>query len=532
MKIFDSVPIPKTKYSHFDLSHDVKLSFKMGDLIPILTQECLPGDRFQMSTDALIRMAPMVAPPMHKVDIYIHYFFVPNRILWENWEKFIAPEKDDSVPPAFPVISDFGGGETLFDIGSLGDYLGLPTGQTLGILGSEELSAIPFAAYQKIYNDWYRDQNSIDEVYDTLENGPQDPADLPSLKALRKRAWEHDYFTSCLPEPQKGPDVLIPGTINFTGSTATVDYVPTGNQFTIYNALGSALYPNAELGSDNVNAKLVDVNNPTQGLNIDPGDNYQVDLSTATATLDATVEDLRTAAAIQRFLERSARVGTRYIEVIRGHFGVNSSDKRMQRPEYLGGTKSTMAMSEVLQTGETASTPQGNMAGHGLSVAQGNGVTYFCEEHGYLMGIMSVLPKTAYQQGVPKHFFKTKDRYQYYWPDLANIGEEPVYNWELYFDENDIAYTTGVFGYIPRYSEYRYQGGRVSGEFRDTLNFWHMGRIFGTQPNLNESFISSDPTNRIFAVTGAPVDHLYAHCYHRIDARRPLPKYGTPGSII
>lgn len=530
MKIFDSVPVPKARYSIFDLSHDMKFSCNMGDLIPIYLQECLPGDNFRINTNALIRMAPMVAPPMHKVDVFIHYFFVPNRILWENWESFIAPEKDDSVPPAFPIIEEAGGGQTIFDVGSLGDYLGLPTAVQIGGITDEQVSAIPFAGYQKIYNDWYRDQNSIDEVYDTLVDGAQALLDLPALKQLRKRAWEHDYFTSALPEPQKGPDVLLP--IQF----GTID--PNGIAVEANIASGAALLRKESDGTllTNINPIVSDavgeIGSLANSAIIDPNGSLTIKINDTNFELQATVEDLRTASAIQRFLERSARVGTRYIEVVRGHFGVNSSDKRMQRPEYLGGTKSTMAMSEVLQTAETDTTPQGNMAGHGISVTEGNDISYFCEEHGFIFGIMSVLPKTAYQQGVPKHFFKTKDRYQYYWPDLAHIGEEPVYNWELYFDENDPAYTAGVFGYIPRYSDYRYNMGRVAGEFRTTLDYWHLGRIFASKPNLNEGFISADPTFRIFAVDDPNVHHLYCHCHHRISARRPLPKYGTPGSII
>ena len=237
-----------------------------------------------------------------------------------------------------------------------------------------------------------------------------------------------------------------------------------------------------------------------------------------------TINDLRRAFRLQEWLERAARGGTRYVELIKSFFGVNSPDKRLQRPEYITGIKTPVVISEVLQTSETATSPQGNMAGHGVSVVAGGDSDYYCEEHGVIMGIMSVMPKTAYQQGIHRTFLKF-DPLDYYWEQFANIGEQEVFNKELYaFTANG----NNTFGYIPRYSEYKFENNRVAGEFRNSLDFWHEGRIFATEPALNEEFISCNPANRIFAVTDPEVDNLYCHILNKVEAIRPMPVYGTP----
>jgi hypothetical protein len=507
--LFNSIQLIKPKKNVFDLTHDVKLSTNMGQLTPILTLEAVPGDKFDLSCESLIRFAPMIAPVMHRMDVTMHYFFVPNRILWNNWEKFITEHNSEHVAPYLPWRSSTA---TYFDtnypsakVSRTFDYLGVPPPTT----GSEQanISALPFAAYQAIYNEYYRDQNLQAPVNYKLTDGENGTtsADYLDKTTLRSRAWEHDYFTASLPFAQKGAAVDIPlGNIN-----ADTKVVWNGD-------VTAATGITSNLGNIAIGNEVGDITNPliakTSDLSVEP----------------TTINDLRRAFRLQEWLEKNARGGTRYIENILTHFGVRSSDKRLQRPEYITGVKSPVVVSEVLNTtGQTDGLPQGNMAGHGISVTSGKSGSYFCEEHGYIIGIMSVMPKTAYQQGIPRTFLK-KDSLDYFWPTFANIGEQEVQKQELY------AFTTNAedtFGYVPRYAEYKYMPSRVAGEFRTTLNYWHLGRIFDTEPNLNGDFIECDPTKRIFAVEDPSTDSLYCHVLNKIKAVRPMPKYGTPMGV-
>lgn len=496
--LFNSVKMFKPKSSRFDLTHDVKLSLNMGELVPIMCTECVPGDRFNISAESLIRFAPMVAPVMHRFDVTMHYFFVPNRIIWDDWENFIMAKTPVPAAPFFSFTGDTA------DVRPLANYLGIPM---MGFAGTaQHISALPFVAYQKIYNEYYRDQNMIAEVTSFALNGDNN-VNANDLLTLRKRAWEHDYFTSALPFAQAGAEVDIPlGDITLKDDWNSVHGAEP--RFKV-NDLSSA-----PAGDIEQNA----------GIFATPSiDKLAYDPDGSLATESTTINDLRRAFRLQEWLEKNARGGRRYIESILSHFGVRSSDKRLQRPEYIIGVKTPVMISEVLNSGSTAA-PIGNMSGHGVAAVQGRSGFYFCEEHGYIMGIMSVMPKTAYQQGIPKHFLKD-DPFDFYWPSFANIGEQEVLNKELY------AFTgTGdnVFGYVPRYAEYKFENNRVAGEFATSLNYWHAGRIFATQPALNEAFISADPTHRIFAVTTTTVDKLYAHVLNKIIAIRPMPKFGNP----
>lgn len=498
--LFNSVKQSRPGKNVFDLTHDVKLSLDMGPLVPIMIQECVPGDKFQISCDSLIRFSPLISPVMHRMDVTMHYFFVPNRILWPGWEDWIMQKEGAGQHPYFVVD------ESTYT--PLLDYMGVPTPPPGA--PSENISALPIAAYAAIYNEYYRDQNLIPETDYVLGAGNQSVAIITrAMDQLKQRAWEHDYFTAALPFAQAGGAVDIPlGTIQDDALVSRANTVAGG-------AISVPSTPST-MGLTN---ELTDLAVPvgtmiaqTQGLEVEP----------------TTINDLRRAFRLQEWLEKNARGGRRYIESILSHFGVRSSDKRLQRPEYITGTKSPVIISEILNTtGETDGLPQGNMAGHAISVTSGKYGSYFCEEHGYIIGIMSVLPKTAYQQGIPKHFTKYNDPFKYYWPSFANIGEQAIENREIYAYQG-FANGNATFGYVPRYAEYKYSPSRVAGEFKTTLDFWHMGRIFSAPPALNAQFISSNPTKRIFAVEGGEENKLYAHVLNKVRAVRPMPKYGTP----
>jgi hypothetical protein len=507
--LFNSIKLERPKKNVFDLTHDVKLSADMGNLTPILTLECVPGDKFELGCESLIRFSPLIAPVMHRMDVSMHYFFVPNRILWDNWEKFITDANSGAVMPYLKSNDFLQSNIPLAPTArQLADYLGVPPPPESSV--NTSINALPFAAYQAIYNEYYRDQNLIAPVDYKLNDGDNQTTweRVNELCTLRKRAWEHDYFTASLPFAQKGAAVDIPlgeisGDVLVKTSGVTTTLTGTTN-ITVDAALPSPPYAPNKLFAE------------TDGLELQP----------------TTINDLRRAFRLQEWLEKNARGGTRYIESILTHFGVKSSDKRLQRPEYITGVKSPVIISEIVNTTgqvtqpgeENPGLPQGNMAGHGVSVSSGRSGSYYCEEHGYIIGIMSVMPKTAYQQGIPKTFLKN-DTLDYYWPSFAHIGEQPVVNNELY------AYTnTGedTFGYVPRYSEYKFMPSRVAGEFRDDLNYWHLGRIFNELPSLSAAFVECEPTKRVFAVADNENQSLYCHVLNKIKAIRPMPKFGTP----
>jgi hypothetical protein len=515
MKIFDRILLTKPKKSVFDLSHERKFSMNMGDLVPILCLEVVPGDSFRLSLQQLVRMQPMLAPMMHRVNVTTHFFFVPNRLIWNEWEDFITGGDKGTAQPVFPVFhrvvptakSTLG-----LTSGSLSDYLGFPVSR----LPSDNViipkfSQLPYRAYHLIWNEYYRDQNLQDPVDISFSSGfvalsavnPDSTNWANRAMAIQKRAWEKDYFTSALPYAQKGQELSLP----FTGDAPVV----SGDNKPVHISTRSPNNPN-------------DHYIQTMGAQ---GEILKADLTDISI---AKINELRQAFQIQKWLEKNARGGSRYIEQILTHFGVKSSDARLQRPEYLGGGKTPVTISEVLQNSATEDTsPQGNMAGHGISVGSTHSFKKSFEEHGFVIGLMSVLPRTAYFQGMPKIFNKF-DRFDYYWPEFAHLGEQEVKLSELYYDSTDQT-NDETFGYQPRYSEYRFVNDSVHGDFQSSLKFWHMAREFDTKPALNASFVQANPTNRVFAVTDPQYPKLLVNTYANLQAVRPMPKYGNPGGI-
>lgn len=503
--LLNSIQVKRPDSNVFDLSHDHKLSMNMGYLVPTMLLECVPGDKFNLSAESMTRFAPMIAPPMHRVDVRHEYFFVPYRLLWDKWEMFITDKKDPLFPPAFPTVGISEG-----NYSELCDHMGIPV--PIG-LANEVVNVLPFCAYQFICNEYYRDQNlTAPFLYKAVDGNNTEP----SFLTLRKRCWEHDYFTASLPFAQKGDAVTIP----VAGFEDVAVRYNNPDTFAINWQADDSALPGTPR---QVNA---DSQEPSAGASgIDASDLFAETSTLANGT--STINDLRRANALQRFLEKLGRGGSRYVETIFAMFGVKSPDARLQRPEYITGVKTAVSFSEVLNTTGTEDNPQGNMAGHGLSIGQGRYGDYFVQEHGFIMCITSVMPRTAYQQGLAKIFTKTVSPYEYFYPDFAHIGEQEVQNREIYAFQGD-AEGKATFGYLPRFTEYKVEKSRVSGDFRTNLAFWHMARIFSAPPVLNQAFVECTPREDMFAVTDPDVQKLYMHIQHRVRAVRRMPKFGTP----
>ena len=490
-QIFNFAKIKDRKRNNFDLSYSSALTCQMGQLIPILNKEVVAGDKFKFNTDMLIRFNPLVAPIYQSIDAYTHFFYVPYRILWDNWEEFITGGKNNSSSISKPTLS------IPIPKSSLGDYLGLPS----GLKSTITIDAAPFKAYQLIYNEYYRDQNLIDEI----DIGKQFNGSMPAsystpLTTIRKRAWEHDYFTSCLPFAQKGPNVAMPefsSTISADGDLRLSPFEP-----------GSL--------STDTNGYVKDATNNKQ---------YSSGLKVNNVT-SPTINDFRRALAVQKYQELLARAGSRYTEWLRAFFGTSPADARLQRPEYLGGGKQPVYIQEVLQMSETATTALGTFAGKATSAGSSRIVTKEFTEPGILMGILSVIPHTAYYQGIPRQWTKF-DRFDHFTPQFEHIGEQSILNKEVYItDQSTPAEYNGVFGYLPRYAEYKYSNDELHGEFRDTLKYWTLARSFSELPTLSKEFVECNPSNEIFAMPDE--QNLLVQLHHNILAKRKMSVYSTP----
>lgn len=519
MKIFNQVAIRRPKKSKFDLSHERKLTAKWGELTPVLVKEILPGESINLSTEMLIRLAPMKFPVMHMINAYIHYFYVPNRLVWDDWENFITGGEDGLSNPVFPYIPSSIDNSHKF-VGSIWDNFGLPIPSTSS--GNTDntgtkINALIFRAYAAIWNDYYRSQDLQDKIVFSKASGMLSGADQVELTKTRYRSWERDYFTSALPEAQKGGEVLLPMEADVVyRDTATIRNNQSSNE---YEPAGEVrIIPTAGTPEGRLYGRTTVSTDAPFGIeNIEAIENAST-----------TINELRNAVRLQEWLEKNARAGSRYVESLLAHFGKRSSDARLQRPEYLGGVKQAIRVSEVLQTYE-GTDPLGKLGGHGISVGKGGRIRREFEEHGYLFALMSIVPKTSYFQGMPKMFLK-ETKFDFAFPEFAQLGEQAILNKEVYYNETEgPTVPNETFGYIPRYSEYKYINSHVSGQFRSTLKSWHLGREFATRPALNGEFLdSSKARNDIFNVNNQNEDKFFIQLFHNMQSIMPLPYFGTP----
>lgn len=559
---FQSVLVKKPGLSRFDLSHDVKTSSNFQKLTPVLCQEVLPGDTWRLYSEVFMRTMPLITPVMHQVDVYMYHFFVPYRIIWHDWNKFWTGGDNNKTELQIPIfrVNRDEYNTYIAHKGHIGDYFGLPkmVKTSSPVVDMYDINALPFIAYRMILENYFIDQNLQDLWFDDLfkylmadnanciitssstltyinKYGTEVTINLlDALTAIGTRCWEHDYFTSSLPNTQRGDDVHLPMYGN-----APLKYSGEGITTTNYNNPNSTpSLLGVKPGSYQINAYDMESMSPASQsatstpfpIRLNVTNSTYVDLS---AALGATINDFREAMQLQRYNELVQRVGNRFKENIRGLYGINISDKRLDLPEYLGGGKAPIVISEVLQQSQTTEqSPQGTMAGKAISASVfGNKKHHFFEEHGVIISILSVRPRSSYSQGVPK-LFRKFDRFEYGNPMFAQLGEQAVKTGELYWADD--GHNDDTFGYLPRYSEYKVLPSLVTGELRDTLTSWHLGRIFDTRPVLNGDFVSlrNDNFSRIFAVTDGGLesefDPLIFQIFHHIRVRRPLPFYGTP----
>jgi hypothetical protein len=494
---FSRVPKADIQRSVFDRNHGLKTTFDAGYLVPIFYDEALPGDTFTLNGSGFGRLATPVNPFMDNLYIETFFFAVPYRLIWSNWEKFCGEQTDpdDSTDYLVPTVTVNPTEQSLWD------YIGIPTGNSL------TFNNFAGRAYNLIWNEWFRDQNLQDSL--TVDTG--DGPDTASNYTLQKRGKRHDYFTSCLPWPQKGDAVNLP-----LGETAPIMTTADNG-----NPLGVQV--------DGNDRAITNVGTYHSYNTYSPTNMLVADLSDATA---ATINELREAFQIQKLYERDARGGTRYTEIVQSHFGVTSPDARLQRPEYLGGGKDRINVNPIAQTSSTdTTTPQGNMSAFATSQFSGHGFSKSFTEHSVVIGLACVFADLNYQQGLHRNFSR-QTRWDFYWPALAHIGEQAVLNKEIYATGG--ADDDNVFGYQERFAEYRYKPSQVTGKMRSSsatsLDNWHLAQEFSALPVLNSSFIEENPpVDRVIAVSSEP--HMLLDMYFDLKCARPMPTYSVPGLI-
>ena len=553
---FSTLPHADISRSRFDRSSSLKTSFNVGDVIPFYIDEVLPGDTFNVKTSKVVRMQSLITPVMDNIYLDTYFFFVPNRLVWSHWKEFNGENTQSAWLPSVEyevpqLVAPDGG----WNIGTLADYFGLPTG-----VNNLSVSALPFRAYGLIMNEWFRDSNLSDPL-----NIPVDDATVTGVNTGNyitdvvkggmpfKAAKYHDYFTSCLPAPQKGPDVTIP-----VSGGANYPVMPLAEQAVTIEA-GTPYYPMMVYG------KPFEVSNPIAGYNEGSlakqgnvvgssyGEAYAVNPHTPSrddsyygipvnlwavndgSVSAATINQLRMAFQIQKLYEKDARGGTRYIEILKSHFGVTSPDARLQRPEYLGGNRIPININQVVQQSQTTDqSPQGNPVGLSLTTDTHSDFTKSFVEHGFVIGLMVARYDHTYQQGIER-FWSRKDRFDYYWPVFANIGEQAVLNKEIYAQGTEA--DNEVFGYQEAWADYRYKPNRVTGEMRSqyaqSLDVWHLADDYSSLPSLSDSWIREDPANvnRVLAVSEQNANQLFADIYIQNRSTRPMPMYSIPGLI-
>lgn len=525
------------EFSGFDLSHTRDLTCHMGQLVPVLCEEVLPNDTFKWNAETFMRLMPLVAPMNQQVDVFMHAWFCPNRLLFDGWEDFITGGKEGTDSQLWPYVTAPEGG---FAVGSLADHLGYETG-----VAGLQVSALPFRAYNLIYNDWYRDENLQSELAISKAAG----SDSTTSTDLQRRNWKKDIFTGALPFAARGPQTYLPLGVSapVVGNGKTISFTDGANYngALVSHSASGANY--LHLSSDKVSTTLPSagssggwqITDTAFGLSKDPTKSgLETDLTEASAV---TVDDFNIAIQIRRFLQKNAIGGARYVECLLNHFAKKSSDARLQRPEFLGGGRCPTNISEVLQTSSTdATSPQGNMAGRGVAYMNTPHFLRNFEEHGWVIVLLSIMPKASYCQGLRRQFTR-KTRLDYPWPVFAKMGLQAIQNQEVaalpptVVDTDGNPVNEGTFGYEPRYEELRHIPSTYHGQMKTTLNYWHQGRIFDmTQQEpvpLNSQFITCSPDKRVFAVTDADEDECIVHINHNFSAIRPFPKNGYPGMI-
>lgn len=528
--------------STFRRDHSVKLSFNVGDVIPFYVDEVLPGDTFQVKTSMVVRLQTLLTPMMDNLYLDTYFYFVPNRIVWQHWRELMGENTQSAWIPtveySVPQVSAPAGG---WSIGSIADYMGVPTG-----VPRLFVNALPFRAYALIMNEWFRDENLSDPLNIPVDdatlggsNGTNYITDVVKGGMPFKAAKFHDYFTSALPAPQKGPDVTIPvsGGANYPVQTLSKEIpgsptaplrVKTFDEMP-YNVIGinrsTAPQPGSVWASQNTTNGNADFFVPTNLWAINDG-----------SVSAATINQLRMAFQVQKLYEKDARGGTRYIEILKSHFGVTSPDARLQRPEYLGGNRIPVNINQVVQSSATQAdgTPLGDTAAFSVTTdVHGDFIKSFVE-HGFVIGVMVARYDHTYQQGLER-FWSRKDRLDYYFPVFANIGEQPILNKEIY--AQGTTQDDEVFGYQEAWADYRYKPSRVAGEMRSkapaSLDVWHLADEYTTLPKLSDAWIREDKTNvdRVLAVTSSVSNQMFADLYIQCKATRPMPVYSIPGLI-